>query len=73
MSGADRISPLSADEVRIILSICSPRALLVGGQALAFWADHLAVKTPDSLPSGVTADADFIGDSDFENRTGAIY
>ncbi|HEY3850429.1 MAG TPA: hypothetical protein VGL87_05635, partial [Steroidobacteraceae bacterium] len=43
--------------------ICSPRGLLVGGQALAFWADHLQVERPASLVSGVTADADFIGDS----------
>jgi hypothetical protein len=59
----DREAPLSAEEVRTILAICSPRALLVGGQALAFWADHLQVVRPDELSSGVTADADFIGDS----------
>jgi hypothetical protein len=41
----------------------SPRGLLVGGQALAFWADHLRVERPANLVSGVTADADFIGDS----------
>jgi hypothetical protein len=46
-----------------ILGICSPRGLLVGGQSLAFWADHLQVKRPANLVSGVTADADFIGDS----------
>ncbi|MGH2670170.1 MAG: hypothetical protein ACRDH5_13830, partial [bacterium] len=46
-----------------ILSICSPRALLVGGQALAFWADHLQVERPLDLVSGVTADADFVGDA----------
>jgi hypothetical protein len=55
--------PLSQEDVRKILSICSPRGLLVGGQALAFWADHLDVKRPPRLVSGVTADADFIGDS----------
>lgn len=54
---------LSPEDVRKILSICSPRGLLVGGQALAFWADHLRVERPVSLVSGVTADADFIGDS----------
>jgi hypothetical protein len=59
----ERASPLSADEVATILSICSPRGLLVGGQALAFWADHLSVARPAQLSSGVTADADFIGDS----------
>ena len=54
---------LTPDDVRRILSICSPRGLLVGGQALAFWADHLQVERPAGLASGVTADADFIGDS----------
>jgi hypothetical protein len=56
-------APLTPDDVRKILSVCSPRGLLVGGQALAFWADHLEVQRPADLVSGVTADADFIGDS----------
>jgi hypothetical protein len=56
-------APLTPEEVQTILSICSPRGLLVGGQALAFWADHLQVERPQNLVSGVTADADFIGDS----------
>lgn len=68
---ADREAPLSAEEVRTILAICSPRALLVGGQALAFWADHLQVVLPDELTSGVTADADFIGDSALARDLGA--
>jgi hypothetical protein len=54
---------LTAADVKKILSICSPRGLLVGGQALAFWADRLQVERPANLVSGVTADADFIGDS----------
>jgi hypothetical protein len=53
--------PLTPDDVAKILKVCSPRALLVGGQALAFWADHLQVNRPADLVSGVTADADFIG------------
>lgn len=56
-------APLTPEDVQAILSICSPRGLLVGGQALAFWADHLQVARPEDLSSGVTADADFIGDS----------
>jgi hypothetical protein len=56
-------APLTPEDVRKILAICSPRGLLVGGQALAFWADHLQVERPMDLVSGVTADADFIGDS----------
>jgi hypothetical protein len=59
----DTEAPLTAADVQKILSICSPRGLLVGGQALAFWADHLQVERPVNLISGVTADADFIGDS----------
>lgn len=62
-SKRDTEAPLTPADVQKILSICSPRALLVGGQALAFWADHLQVKRPGNLVSGVTADADFIGDS----------
>ncbi len=54
---------LTPEDVQKILSICSPRGLLVGGQALAFWADHLRVERPANLVSGVTADADFIGTS----------
>jgi hypothetical protein len=62
-SRRDTEAPLSPEDVRKILSICSPRGLLVGGQALAFWSDHLLVERPLNLVSGVTADADFIGDS----------
>jgi hypothetical protein len=62
-SERDTEEPLTAEDVQKILSICSPRGLLVGGQALAFWADHLQVERPVNLVSGVTADADFIGDS----------
>jgi hypothetical protein len=62
-SERDTEAPLTPEDVRKILSICSPRGLLVGGQALAFWADHLQVERPAALISGVTADADFIGDS----------
>jgi hypothetical protein len=62
-SERDTEAPLTPEDVQKILSICSPRGLLVGGQALAFWADHLQVERPVNLVSGVTADADFIGDS----------
>lgn len=62
-SRRDTEAPLTPEDVKKILSICSPRGLLVGGQALAFWADHLQVKRPANLVSGVTADADFIGDA----------
>jgi len=63
-------APLSAQEVKRILAICSPEGLLVGGQALAFWADHLHVRRPAPLVSAVTADADFIGDSALAKELG---
>ena len=59
----DAATPLTPAEVRQILSLCSPRGLLVGGQALAFWADHLQVARPPGLATVVTVDADFIGDA----------
>ena len=62
--------PLSREEVRQVLTICSPKGLLVGGQALAFWADHLAVELPTDLVPAVTADADFIGDSALAKELG---
>jgi hypothetical protein len=62
--------PLTDEDVQKILGICSPRGLLVGGQALAFWADHLKVKRPNNLASGVTADADFIGDASLAKTLG---
>lgn len=61
-------APLAPAEVTRILAICSPEGLLVGGQALAFWADHFHVPRPATLESGVTADADFIGDSALAQR-----
>jgi len=62
-SERDIEASLTPEDVQKILSIGSPRGLLVGGQALAFWADHLRVERPVNLVSGVTADAVFIGDS----------
>jgi hypothetical protein len=72
ISSRDREAPLTAEDVVKILSICSPRGLLVGGQALAFWADHLQVERPANLVSGVTADADFIGDAALARNLGKL-
>lgn len=63
-------SPLTPQDVRRILRICANDALLVGGQALAFWADFLAVGLPADLESGVTSDADFIGNAALARRLG---
>lgn len=69
-SERDVEAPLAPEDVARILSVCSPEGLLVGGQALAFWADRLEVDRPAELTSGVTADADFIGDSALARRLG---
>jgi hypothetical protein len=61
---------LTPADVKKILTICSPDGLLVGGQSLAFWADYLHVERPADLVSGVTADADFIGDSNMARNLG---
>lgn len=54
--------PLTPADVREILQVCGAGGLLVGGQALAFWADFLALALPPIFSSGVSSDADFIGD-----------
>ena len=55
-------APLTPADVRQISRICGSEGLLVGGQALAFWADFFAVALPPIFSSGVSSDADFIGD-----------
>jgi hypothetical protein len=52
---------LSQDEVERILAVCGTRALLVGGQSLAFWALHYGVRPVGVLSQSVTTDVDFIG------------
>lgn len=53
--------PLSSDEVRQILENSSEDAVLVGGQALAFWSQIYHVLPPNELSGGISADIDFIG------------
>lgn len=55
---------LTTEEVERILRVCGPRALLVGGQALAAWAVHYGIQPVGELSRSVTMDADFIGTSD---------
>jgi len=52
---------LTAREVERILAVCGQGALLVGGQALAFWALHFEVEPVGVLATEVTTDADFLG------------
>jgi hypothetical protein len=52
---------LSDDDVQAALEACGRAGLLVGGQALAFWARHYQVTPDGPLADAVTMDADFIG------------
>lgn len=61
---------LSPAEVRQILGLCSPEAVLVGGQALGFWADRYGVSRPPLLVPAVSADVDFIGGSALARKVG---
>jgi len=65
-----REAVLSPEEVKTILRLCSREGVLVGGQALAFWADHLSVVRPRELEFAITGDADFIGDSALAKKLG---
>jgi transposase len=55
---------LTEEEVDQILRSCNRRALLVGGQALAYWATHYHVKPLGVLAENVTSHADFVGSAE---------
>ncbi len=61
---------LDAEDLASILRLCSPEGLLVGGQALALWVDRLKVPIPAIFASGITTDADFIGNAQLAARLG---
>jgi len=52
---------LTEEEIDQILRSCDGRALLVGGQALAFWAGYYQVAPLGVLSANVTSDVDFVG------------
>ncbi|HEY2634495.1 MAG TPA: hypothetical protein VGI51_07220 [Steroidobacteraceae bacterium] len=52
---------LAREEVDEILVRCGVEALLVGGQALAIWAEYFRVEPVRELSEKVTLDVDFIG------------
>jgi hypothetical protein len=54
-------APFTPDEVKRVLEACQGEALLVGGQALAFWALHYEVDRPEDLALRITSDVDFVG------------
>lgn len=59
---------LTTEDLRSILKVCSTEGVLVGGQALAFWADHYALSRPADLVIAVSADADFIADGQLAKK-----
>jgi len=61
MSGQSYELALSEEEIGAILKFCGEDALLVGGQALAVWAQFFAVAPMAELAEKVTLDVDFVG------------
>ncbi len=61
----------AADQLRRLLSGVGRNAVLVGGQALAFWADYYRIPLDDALPA-VSKDADFLGDRALVERISEI-
>jgi hypothetical protein len=60
----DRVSwdaELTLDEIDRILRACGTDALLVGGQALAFWVVHYDIEPIGVLSRAITSDADYVG------------
>jgi hypothetical protein len=62
---------LTPDEVDEILRQCGHGVLLVGGQALAFWAVRYGVEPVGELSKKITSDADFIGTASEAKALGA--
>lgn len=54
-------SALTEAEIDQILRTCDGRALLIGGQALAFWAQYYGITPEGVLAPNVTRDVDFLG------------
>lgn len=52
---------LTLDEITQILTVCGTKALLIGGQSLAFWALRYEVRPVGVLSESVTMDIDFVG------------
>jgi hypothetical protein len=65
MSGGElREVALTPSEVTQILTVCGTRALLIGGQSLAFWTLYYQVRPVGVLAEAVTMDVDFVGTAD---------
>jgi hypothetical protein len=64
--------PLARAEVDKILSVCGSTALLVGGQALAIWAEFFQIEPTGVLSEKITADIDFIAPKSVANRLSLV-
>jgi hypothetical protein len=62
--GGLREVALTSAEITRILTVCGTRALLIGGQSLAFWALRYQVRPVGVLSAAVTMDVDFVGTAD---------
>lgn len=62
--------PLAPGEIREILEAAEADLLLVGGQALALWAELYEVSIPEELSQGISGDVDFIGSVSAANALG---
>lgn len=62
--------PLAPEEIREILESAEADSLLVGGQALALWAELYEVSIPEELSQGISGDVDFIGSAGAANALG---
>ena len=58
---------LSEEEIATIFKLCGQDALLVGGQALAGWAQFFSVEPTAELAEKVTLDVDFVGSQTVAN------
>lgn len=63
---------LTEDEIDEILRSCNGRALLVGGQALAFWAQYYGITPVGVLGVNVTSDADFLGSAEIARELAEV-
>lgn len=59
---------LTEEEIESVYRGCDGRALLVGGQALAFWAQYYRIAPVGVLSPSITRDADFIGTAQDASR-----
>ena len=64
--------PLTQAEIETILLECGSTALLVGGQALAIWAEFFQIEPTGVLAKKVTADADFIAPRKVANQLSLV-